>query len=99
LAELLEIIVDDREPVFIIRRGFETFALIAANEPNALLETVHRLRSRTNVERILTSLARARARVGHRPSWRHSWQAWFLTTRKGHPPSRDCLIDGHFCLG
>ena len=54
----------NREPVLITRRGAETFALIAADELDALLETVHLLRSRTNAERLLTALARAKAHEG-----------------------------------
>ncbi len=63
-AELLEQVTEDREPVVITRRGHESVALIAADELDALIETVHLLRSRTNAERLLTSLARAKSRVG-----------------------------------
>lgn len=63
-AELLEQVTADREPVVITRRGHESVALIAADELDALIETVHLLRSRTNAERLLTSLARAQSRVG-----------------------------------
>lgn len=62
-AELLEQVTEDREPVVITRRGHESVALIAADELDALIETVHLLRSRTNAERLLTSLARAKSRV------------------------------------
>ncbi|HVX31442.1 MAG TPA: type II toxin-antitoxin system Phd/YefM family antitoxin [Nitrolancea sp.] len=41
LAELLDQVTQDREPVLITRRGGETVALIAADELDALLETVH----------------------------------------------------------
>lgn len=64
LAELLDQVTEDREPVVITRRGHEPVALIAADELDALIETVHLLRSRTNAERLLTSLARAKAREG-----------------------------------
>jgi len=64
LAELLDQVTADREPIFITRRGSATVALIAADELDALLETVHLLRSRTNAERLLTALARARTREG-----------------------------------
>jgi antitoxin YefM len=63
LAELLDQVTQDREPVLITRRGGETVALIAADELDALLETVHLLRSRTNAERLLTALARAKVRA------------------------------------
>ena len=61
-AELLDQVAADREPVLITRRGAETVAMIAADELDSLLETVHLLRSRTNAERLLTALARAKAR-------------------------------------
>ncbi len=64
LAELLDRVVEDREPVVITRRGHEPVALIAADELDSLIETVHLLRSRTNAERLLTALARAKAREG-----------------------------------
>jgi antitoxin YefM len=64
LAELLDRVVENRETVVITRRGHEPVALIAAEELDALIETVHLLRSRTNAERLLTSLARAQARTG-----------------------------------
>jgi antitoxin YefM len=63
-AELLEQVTEDREPVIITRRGHEPVALIAADELDALIETVHLLRSRANAERLLTSLARAQAQLG-----------------------------------
>jgi antitoxin YefM len=63
-AELLEQVTEDREPVIITRRGHEPVALIAADELDALVETVHLLRSRANAERLLTSLARAKDRTG-----------------------------------
>jgi antitoxin YefM len=62
LAELLDLVTTNREPVLITRRGAETVAVIAADELDSLLETVHLLRSRTNAERLLTALARAKAR-------------------------------------
>jgi len=64
LAELFDLVAANREPVLITRRGAESVALIAADELDALLVTVRQLRSRTNAERLLTALARARAREG-----------------------------------
>jgi antitoxin YefM len=64
LEELLDQVTRDREPVIITRRGHEAVALIAAGDLDALVETVHLLRSRTNAERLLTSLARANAGAG-----------------------------------
>lgn len=63
-AEVLEQVTEDREPVIITRRGHEPVALIAADELDSLIETVHLLRSRTNAERLLTALARAK--IGER---------------------------------
>lgn len=62
LAELLDRVIEDREPVVITRRGREPVALIAADELDSLIETVYLLRSRTNAERLLTALAQAKAR-------------------------------------
>lgn len=64
LAELLDQVIEDREPIVITRRGHEPVALIAADELESLIETVHLLRSRTNAERLLTALAQAKAREG-----------------------------------
>ena len=64
LAELLDQVVEDRETVVITRRGHESVAMIAADELDSLIETVHLLRSRANAERLLTSLAHAKAREG-----------------------------------
>ncbi len=63
LASLLDRVTDDRETVVITRRGHDPVAMIAADELESLQETVYLLRSRTNAERLLTSLARAKARV------------------------------------
>jgi antitoxin YefM len=68
LADLLDQVTDDRETVIVNRRGHEPVAMIAADELDALLETVHLLRSRTNAERLLTSLARAKSREGSETS-------------------------------
>ncbi len=62
LATLLDEVTSNREVVIIQRRGAEDVALIAADELASLLETAHLLRSPANAERLLTALARARAR-------------------------------------
>jgi len=64
LAELLDQVVEDRETVVITRRGRESVALIAADELDSLIETIHLLRSRANAERLLTALARAKTGEG-----------------------------------
>jgi antitoxin YefM len=63
LAKLLDRVIEDRETVVITRRGHDPVAMIAADELESLQETVYLLRSRTNAERLLTSLARAKARL------------------------------------
>ncbi len=64
LAALLDDVVNNRDIVIIQRRGAEDVALIAADELQSLLETVHLLRSPANAERLLAALARARQRSG-----------------------------------
>jgi prevent-host-death family protein len=64
LATLMDRVGQEREVVIIQRRGAEDVAMIAADELRRLLETIHLLRSRTNAERLLTALARARNREG-----------------------------------
>lgn len=59
LARLLDRVTNDREVVFIRRRGREKVALVAADELTSLLETAHLLRSPTNAARLLTALRRA----------------------------------------
>ena len=63
LAKLLDAAIEDREIVRIRRRGTGDVALIAADELESLIETVHLLRSGRNAERLLTALDRARART------------------------------------
>lgn len=63
-ADILDHLIENREPVMITRRGSAPIALIPAGELDSLLETMHLLRSRTNAERLLASLAHARARFG-----------------------------------
>ncbi len=60
LASLCDRVAENREIVFIRRRGAEDVALIAADELRGLLETAHLLRSPRNAERLLRALNRAR---------------------------------------
>lgn len=69
LGELIDRVIEDREPVIITRRGRESVALIAADDLNGLIETVHLLRSQTNADRLLTSLAQAKARRQRTCPW------------------------------
>jgi antitoxin YefM len=64
LAALMDRVAADREVVIVQRRGAEDVALIAADELRSILETLHLLRSRTNADRLLTALARARKGEG-----------------------------------
>jgi antitoxin YefM len=64
LAALLDDVVNNRDIVIIQRRDGEDVALIAADELQSLLETVHLLRSPANAERLLAALTRARQRNG-----------------------------------
>jgi antitoxin YefM len=64
LATLLDEVIDNREIVIIQRRNGADAAIIAADELEGLLETVHLLRSPANAERLLTALARVRQRTG-----------------------------------
>ena len=62
LAKLCDAAAKDNEVVIITRRGAEDVALVSAAELRSLRETAHLLRSPRNAERLLGSLARARAR-------------------------------------
>lgn len=66
LARLLDRVTNDREVVFIRRRGRERVALVAADELSSLMETAHLLRSPKNAARLLSALRRA-LRRGPRP--------------------------------
>ncbi|MBK7918039.1 MAG: type II toxin-antitoxin system prevent-host-death family antitoxin [Caldilineaceae bacterium] len=61
LAQFLDRVTQDREPILIQRRGHEDVVIISADELNSLLETAHLLRSPKNAERLLTALERARS--------------------------------------
>jgi antitoxin YefM len=63
LARLLDRVTDDREVVYIRRRGREMVALVAAEELSSLLETAHLLRSPKNARRLLSALRRALKRT------------------------------------
>ena len=64
LAELLDKVLDDREMVTITRRGRGSVTLIATDELESILETLHVFRSPANAERLLAATARAEAREG-----------------------------------
>ena len=59
LAKLLDEATDNKEVIIFRRRGKEDAAIVAADELESLLETVHLLRSQANAERLLSALSRA----------------------------------------
>ena len=59
LAQWLDRVTEDREVVFVKRRGRSRVALVAAEELEGLLETAHLLRSPKNASRLLNALRRA----------------------------------------
>lgn len=63
LAQLCEKVVEDRDAIIITRAEGESVALIAADELESLMETVHLLRSPENAIRLLTELRQAKART------------------------------------
>jgi antitoxin YefM len=63
-ARLLDRVTEDREVVYIRRRGRERVALVAADELSSLMETAHLLRSPNNAARLLSALQRAVGRSG-----------------------------------
>jgi antitoxin YefM len=66
LASVMDKVVEDREVVYVTRRGHPDVALLAADELSSLLETVHLLRSPKNAKRLLGALARSYAGEGLR---------------------------------
>lgn len=62
LAGFLDQVVDDREVVFVRRRGARDVAILPADELSSLMETAHLLRSPKNAERLLEALAESKVR-------------------------------------
>ena len=58
-AGLCDEVTENREIVLIRRRKGNNVALIAADELQSLVETVHLMRSPKNAERVLSALERA----------------------------------------
>jgi len=56
LATFLTKVTDDREVLFVRRRGARDVAIIPADELSGLIETAHLLRSPKNAERLFESL-------------------------------------------
>jgi antitoxin YefM len=63
LNVLLDRVINDREIIYIKSQNGENVALIAADELQSLLETMHLLRSPKNAERLLNAISRARVNV------------------------------------
>ncbi|HEY1159059.1 MAG TPA: type II toxin-antitoxin system prevent-host-death family antitoxin [Terracidiphilus sp.] len=59
LASFLDQVTDDREVVFVRRRGARDVAILPADELSSLMETAYLLRSPKNAERLLGALRRA----------------------------------------
>jgi len=59
-GDLMDQVLDEREPVMITRGRGEPVALIAAGELEAMMTTIHLLRSWTNAERVHAALERAK---------------------------------------
>jgi antitoxin YefM len=57
----IERVCDDREPLLIARRNARSVVLIAAEDYDGLVETVHLLKSPANAARLLRSIAEADA--------------------------------------
>jgi antitoxin YefM len=64
LAQWLDRVTEDREVVFVKRRGRSRVALVAADELEGLMETAHLLRSPKNAARLLGALRRGLERSG-----------------------------------
>jgi antitoxin YefM len=56
LAGFLDQVTDDREVVFVRRRGARDVAIVAADELSSLMETAHLLRSPKNAERLFEAI-------------------------------------------
>jgi antitoxin YefM len=61
LASFLTKVTDDREVLFVRRRGARDVAIVPADELAGLMETAHLLRSPKNAERLLRALEESKA--------------------------------------
>ena len=59
LAAVLDEVIEDRGCVIVSRSGKEDVAILAAAELNAMLETLHLLRSPANAQKLFAAMARA----------------------------------------
>jgi antitoxin YefM len=63
LSQLCDQVIADRDVIIITRPDGENVALIAADELESLMETVHLLRSPKNATRLLSAIEKAKARI------------------------------------
>lgn len=59
LASYMDAVCDDRAPLFVTRQNARTVVLIAEDEYESLMETVHLLKSPANAVRLLRSIKEA----------------------------------------
>ena len=59
LASYMDKVCDDRMPLFITRQNARTVVLVAEDEYEGLMETVHILKSPSNAVRLLRSIKEA----------------------------------------
>jgi antitoxin YefM len=59
LASLMDQVCDDRAPLFVTRQNARTVVLMAEDEYEGLMETVHLLKSPENATRLLRSIKEA----------------------------------------
>ena len=64
LPSLWDKATEDREIIFVQRKGSSDIALIAADELNSLMESAYLLRSPANARRLSSALRRAEAGEG-----------------------------------
>ena len=63
-AEIWDKVIDDREIMLLSRRGKDDVAMIAADELNSILETMHLLKSKKNAESLFSALDAANSGKG-----------------------------------
>lgn len=64
-AEVLDLVVDDREEVVITRVGHDPAVIVSLEEYQALKETAYLMRSPANARRLLDAMERLEAGQGH----------------------------------
>lgn len=64
-AEVLDGVVNDREPVIITRAGHEPVVIVSLEDYESLRETAYLMRSPSNARRLLDAMERLEAGRGH----------------------------------